>query len=95
MTVTFHYMPKEFVTFWGEFGYRHSDVPYFTGRGGLTPPGGNNGSPGNYVCSSGASAGTASLGAAEAACGGGLSSVWFPDLVQNQATFGLGVMVKF
>jgi hypothetical protein len=49
-SITFDYMPRQYITFLWEFGYRHADQPYFTGRGGITPPGGNNGSPGNYVC---------------------------------------------
>jgi hypothetical protein len=94
-TVTFHYMPKDFITFWGEGGYRHSNVPYFTGPGGITPPGGNNGAPASYVCSTGASAGTSSLMAAQAACGGGPGSVWFPDLRNSQTVLSMGIMVKF
>jgi len=94
-TVTLQYMPKDFITVWGEAGYRHSDVPYFTGPGGITPPGGNNGAPSSYVCSTGASAGTSDLTAAQVACGGGLGSVWFPDLRKNQSVLSMGVMVKF
>ena len=94
-TITFHWMPKQYITWWTEAGFRHSDIPYWSGRGGITPPGGNNGSPANYVCSSGATAGTNDLPTAEAACGGGHSSVWFPDLRHNQFTIGAGVMVKF
>ena len=94
-TVTLQYMPKQYITWWMEAGYRHSDIPYFTGRGGITPPAGNTGTPSEYVCASGASAGTSSLTAAETACGGGLSSVWFPDLRRSETKFSLGVMVKF
>jgi hypothetical protein len=94
-TFTFQYMPKDFITFWGEGGYRHSDIPYFSGSGGITPPGGNNGAPGSYVCTTGASAGTADLTAAQKACGGGLSSVWFPDLRTKQTVWSMGVLVKF
>ena len=93
-TLTFHWMPKQYITWWLETGYRHSNVPYWSGRGGITPPGGNNGSPSQYVCSSGASAGTAVLAAAYTACGGP-GSVWFPDLRHGQATVSAGVMVKF
>ena len=93
-TVTFNYMPKQYITWWGEFGYRHSDVPYWTGRGGITPPGGNNGSPSQYVCSSGSASGTADLATAYVACGGP-GSVWFPDLRRGQAVLSVGVMVKF
>ena len=94
-TLTFQWMPREYITWWAEAGYRHSDIPYFTGRQGITPPGGNNGSPQYYTCMSGTSAGTSDLGSAEAACGGGLSSVWFPDLRKTQGALSVGVMVKF
>lgn len=40
-SVTFDYMPKQYITFRWEYGYRHANMPYFTGRGGITPPGGN------------------------------------------------------
>ena len=35
-TVTFDYMPSQFITFRAEMGYRHTDLPYWTGRGGIT-----------------------------------------------------------
>jgi hypothetical protein len=53
-TITFDYMPSQFITFRLEEGYRYSDTPYWTGRGGITPPGGNNGAPNQYACASGA-----------------------------------------
>jgi len=93
-TLTFHWMPKQYITWWLEAGYRHSDVPYWSGRDGITPPGGNTGAPADYVCSSGASAGTADLAAAYTACGGP-GSVWFPDLRHGQAALSAGVLVKF
>jgi len=93
-TITFHWMPKQYITWWLESGYRHSDVPYWTGRGGITPPGGNNGSPADYACMSGASSGATTLTQAYAACGGP-GSVWFPDLRHGQLTFSVGVLVKF
>jgi hypothetical protein len=49
MQTTFDYMPSQFVTFRGEFTHRHASVPYFTGPGGVTPPGGNQGAPGSIV----------------------------------------------
>jgi hypothetical protein len=94
-TVTFQYMPRQYITWWGEVGYRHSDVPYFAGRRGVTPPGGNNGLPQDYTCASGASALTADLATAETNCGGGSSSVWFPDLRRSETKLSIGVMVKF
>ena len=91
----FQWMPKQYITWWVETGYRYSNVPYWTGRHGITPPGGNNGSPQYLVCSTGSTAGTSDLTAAEAACGGGVGSVWFPDLRNSQATVSAGIMVKF
>jgi hypothetical protein len=51
-------MPSQWLTFRWEMGYRHSDVPYWSGRGGITPPNGNNaflntGAPASYVCTNG------------------------------------------
>jgi Putative beta-barrel porin-2, OmpL-like. bbp2 len=71
-TITFDYMPSQFITFRIEEGYRYSDVPYWTGHGGITPPGGNNGAPTQYACASGAASGqtygTAGQTAAETFC---------------------------
>lgn len=49
MTATADWMPKQYITFRAEYGYRHADVPYFTGAGGITPPGGNTGTPATPV----------------------------------------------
>jgi hypothetical protein len=94
-SITFDYMPKQYITFRAEYDYRHANVPYWTGRGGITPPGGNNGSPQFFTCSSGASSGQTALGPAETACGGGLSSVWFPDLRRDESFIDLSILVKF
>jgi len=48
-TVTFDYMPSQFVTFRTEYTHRYANVPYFAGHGGVTPPGGNQGAPGSTV----------------------------------------------
>jgi hypothetical protein len=56
-TVTLDYMPSQFITFRWEAGYRYSDTPYWTGHGGITPPGGDNGSPSQYACANGAPSG--------------------------------------
>jgi hypothetical protein len=45
MQVTADYMPRPFVTLRAEVNHRAASVPYFTGPGGVTPPGGNNGAP--------------------------------------------------
>ena len=93
-TVNLQWMPRQYVTWWLETGYRHSNVPYWTGRVGITPPGGNNGAPGQFACSGGAPSGTNDLATAYTNCGGP-GSVWFPDLRKGQATVSAGVMVKF
>jgi hypothetical protein len=92
--VNLQYMPKQYITWWMEVGYRHSDVPYWTGRGGITPPGGNTGSPSQFVCAAGGSAGTNDLATAFKNCGGP-GSVWFPDLRRGQSSLSAGVLVKF
>ena len=48
-SATFDYMPSESVTFRYEFNHRAANVPYWSGPGGLTPPGGNSGAPGSLV----------------------------------------------
>jgi hypothetical protein len=49
MQLTGDWMPTEWVTFRLEYTHRFANVPYWTGRGGVTPPGGNQGSPGSTV----------------------------------------------
>lgn len=94
-SITFDYMPKQYITFRWEYDYRHASVPYWSGAGGITPPGGNNGYPQYYVCSSGASSFQQTLSAAETACGGGPSSVWFPDLRKDESFIDMAILVKF
>ena len=48
-TVTFDYMPSQFITWRVEFNHRQSNVPYFAGPGGITPNGGNQGLAGSQV----------------------------------------------
>lgn len=59
-TVTFDYMPREWATWRWEYGYRHASIPYWAGRGGVTPPaylgasyGSNNGNPTEFACMDG------------------------------------------
>jgi hypothetical protein len=104
-TFTLDYMPSQFITFRAETGYRFSNVPYWTGHGGITPPGGDNGNPSHYQCSGGGDSGYGygSLTAAELACGagesagsaGGTNSIWWPDLRTNQTVATLAIMVRF
>ena len=91
--ITFDWMPKQYITFRSEFGYRHSDQPYWTGRNGITPPGGNNGSPASFTCNNGLTAGTSDPTAAATACGG--SGVWFPDLRKDEPSTRFAILVKF
>jgi hypothetical protein len=87
MQLNFQYMPKTWITWWTEATYRHSDVPYWSGPGGVTPPAGNTGSPSSFVCNNGSV-----IGADACASEGG---VWFPDLRNSEWIWGAGVMVKF
>lgn len=48
-SLTFDVMPDEWTTFRAEVNHRAADVPYFSGPGGSTPPGGNTGAPGSLV----------------------------------------------
>jgi hypothetical protein len=107
-SVTFDWMPKQYITFRWEYGYRHADQPYFTGRGGITPPGGNTGSPGSYVCTNGATSAVSSFapsgsgfaldnatGAVQANCAAIGMNAWQPDLRKNEPSLRLAIMVKF
>jgi putative OmpL-like beta-barrel porin-2 len=48
-SATFDYMPSQYITFRWEYNHRAANVPYFSGSGGITPPGGNTGAPGSFV----------------------------------------------
>jgi Putative beta-barrel porin-2, OmpL-like. bbp2/Carboxypeptidase regulatory-like domain len=85
--LNFQYMPKDWITWWTEATFRHSDVPYWTGSGGITPPTGNTGSPASLTCNNGSVA-----GADACAAEGG---IWYPDLRTREVVYGAGVMVKF
>jgi hypothetical protein len=47
--LSFDWMPTQFVTWKAEWTQRGTNVPYFTGPGGITPPGGNQGAPGSLA----------------------------------------------
>ncbi len=100
-SLTFDYMPRQWLTFRWEYDYRHASVPYWTGRGGITPPGSggvpytNNGSPQFFACNDGNTSGALTLSAAQTACGAQGSTVWFPDLRKDQSTLNLDILVKF
>jgi hypothetical protein len=46
---TFDWMPSQYITWRWEYNFRAANVPYFSGPGGVTPPGGNQGTPGSLV----------------------------------------------
>ncbi len=102
-SITFDYMPKQYITFRWEYDYRHASVPYWSGRGGVTPPGTggvpytNNGYPQFFACMNGNSSMQETLSAAETACGspGSTSSVWFPDLRRDEQFIDMAILVKF
>ena len=48
-STTFDWMPSQYITFRWEYNHRTAKVPYFSGPGGVTPPGGNTGPPGSFV----------------------------------------------
>ena len=78
-TLTVDWMPSQFVTFRAEFNHRAASVPYFSGPGGVTPPGATNtpdgasasvGAPGSYVPG------------------------WAPDLRTTENRFNFSLLVK-
>jgi len=101
MSVTYDYMPKQWITFRWEYDYRHASVPYWSGRGGVTPPGSggvpytNNGFPQFFACNDGNTSGALTLSAAQTACSSQGSTVWFPDLRRDESLLDLDIMVKF
>jgi len=103
MSVTYDYMPRQWLTFRWEYDYRHANVPYWTGRGGVTPPGSggvpytNNGYPQFFACNNGNSSMQETLAAAQGplGCGGQGSTVWFPDLRKDESFVDIDIMVKF
>jgi hypothetical protein len=82
--LNFQYMPSDWITWWTEATFRHSSVPYWSGSGGITPPGGNNGAPASCVG-----------GGADPTTGNCNVGDWFPDLRTREVVVGAGLMVKF
>jgi Putative beta-barrel porin-2, OmpL-like. bbp2/Carboxypeptidase regulatory-like domain len=87
MQLNFQWMPKDWITWWTEATFRHSDVPYWSGSGGVTPPLGNTGAPASFVCNNGSTAGSDNCSHE-----GGL---WYPDLRTREVVWGAGVLVRF
>jgi hypothetical protein len=92
-SLTFDYMPRQWLTFRFEADYRHASVPYWSGHGGVTPPPGtNNNSPTQYACNDGSASGATSLSPGLCSANGG---VWFPDLRKDEVLFDVDLLVKF
>jgi hypothetical protein len=87
-SITFDWMPKQYITFRWEFTHRHANVNYWSGSGGITPPGGNNGYPSEYSCMNGSPSLTL------AGCNGN-GGAWYPDLRRNENLIDLDILVKF
>jgi len=81
---TFDWMPSQYITFRWEYNHRAANVPYFSGSGGVTPPGGNTGTPGGLVCLSGFTS-----------CNGSPTNTWFPDLRKTENRATIAILVKF
>ena len=83
-SATIDYMPSQYITFRWEYNHRAANVPYFSGAGGVTPPGGNNGAPGAFVCLSGFTT-----------CNGSPANTWLPDLRKTENRLNMAILVKF
>jgi putative OmpL-like beta-barrel porin-2 len=99
-SATFDWMPKQYITFRWEYGYRHANVPYFTGRGGITP--GVNGSPstipnpgaGSVVGNTTFVPGPFLSPTPGSTCVAG-STGFCPDLRKDEPAIRMAIMVKF
>ena len=103
MSLTFDWMPKQYITFRTEYGYRHANVPYWSGRGGITPPGGNTspisvfggtGGPGGLVSGTTFVPGPTLSATPGLTCVAGATG-WCPDLRKDEASARFAIMVKF
>jgi len=98
-SLTFDWMPREYITFRTEYGYRHANVPYWSGRGGITN--GVNGSP-STIPGLNATAivpGTLFVPGPILSATPGFRCVagagFCPDLRNDEASMRFAVMVKF
>ena len=99
-SLTFDWMPKEYITFRTEYGYRHANVPYWSGRGGITP--GDNTFPstvpnpgaGSVVGSTTFVPGPRLSATPGFTCVAG-STGFCPDLRKDEPSARFAIMVKF
>jgi hypothetical protein len=99
-SLTFDWMPRQYITFRAEYGYRHANVPYWTGRGGITP-GDNltpstvpNPSAGSVVGSTTFVPGPTLSATPGFTCVAGAAG-FCPDLRKDEPSFRYAIMVKF
>jgi hypothetical protein len=101
--ITYDYMPKQYITFRTEYGYRHANVPYWSGRGGITPPGGNTaplsvfggaGGPGGLIPGTTFVPGPFLSATPGFTCVAGATG-WCPDMRKDEPSLRLAIMVKF
>src|ERR1700692_1003696 len=81
---TFDWMPSQYITFRWEYNHRAANVPYFSGSGGVPPPGRNSGAPCAFACLSGFTV-----------CNGSSANTWFPDLRKTETRLNMAILVKF
>jgi len=99
-TITFNWMPRQYITFLTEFGYRHANSPYWSGRGGITP--GTNGFPSTIPNPGGGSVipGTTFVPGPFLSATPGFTCVpgstgFCPDLRRDEPSIRSAIMVKF
>ncbi len=99
-SLTFDWMPRQYITFRAEYGYRHANVPYWTGRGGITP-GDNltpstvpNPSAGSVVGSTTFVPGPVLSATPGFTCVAGATG-FCPDLRKDEPSLRYAIMVKF
>jgi len=105
-SITYDFMPVQWLTWRFEYDYRHSSVAYWAGHGGSTPPSGlgsptgvNNGSPSLFSCMDGTpvptSVGTYTSVPAFCAPSTGHGGLWQPDMRRDEQLVDIDLMVKF
>jgi hypothetical protein len=98
-SITFDWMPKQYITFLWEYGYRHANVPYFSGRGGITP--GDNLNPSTIPNPAAGSVvpGTTFVPGPFLSATPGFACIagagFCPDLRKDEGSIRMAIMVKF
>src|SRR6202521_2934532 len=99
-SLTFDWMPRQYITFRAEYGYRHANVPYWTGRGGITPGASTtpstvpNPSAGSVVGSTTFVPGPMLSATPGFMCEAGTAGLC-PDLRKDKPSLRYAIMVKF